>query len=134
MQTINTEKGYAMHRNSSPLPSQLDKPLEEFLTTHMPPSTSRVPPIYRETTKCYAYMCPFAYGCTEKTNRPAQVMMRRCMRYMPEELRIKPALSDFSLDLLAKQRESGEALSQETTAILDEYRPDGPVRKIALEA
>lgn len=115
------------------MPQQLDKPLEEFLTTHMQPSSSRVPPIYRETTKCYAYMCPYAYGCTEKTNRPAQVMMRRCMRYMPEELRIKPALSDLSLDILAKQRESGEGLSQETNAILDEYRPDGPVRKIALE-
>jgi len=123
-----------MHRNSSPLPQQLDKPLEKFLSTHMQPSTSRVPPIYRETTKCYAYMCPYAYGCSEKTNRPAQVMMRRCMRYMPEELRIKPALSDFSLDLLAKQREDGEGLSQATTAILDEYRPNGPIRKIAAEA
>ena len=100
-----------MHRNSSPLPSQLDKPLEEFITTYMPPSSSRIPPIYRETTKCYAYMCPYAYGCSEKTDRPAQVMMRRCMRYMPEELRIKPALSDFSLDLLAKHRENGEGLS-----------------------
>ena len=123
-----------MFRNSSPLPQQLDKPLEEFLSGHMPPSTSRVPPIYRETTKCYAYMCPYAYGCSEKTNRPAQVMMRRCMRYMPEQLRIKPALSDFSLDLLAHQRENGEGLSRQTTAILDEYRPNGPVRKIALEA
>ena len=123
-----------MHRNSSPLPSQLDKPLEEFITTHMPPSSSRIPPIYRETTKCYAYMCPYAYGCSEKTDRPAQVMMRRCMRYMPEELRIKPALSDFSLDLLAKHRENGEGLSKQTNAILDAHRPDGPVRKIALEA
>ncbi|MCH8310994.1 MAG: hypothetical protein IIB17_10955 [Chloroflexi bacterium] len=123
-----------MRRNSSPLPQQLDKPLEEFLGAHMQPSSSRVPPIYRETTKCYAYMCPYAYGCSERTNRPAQVMMRRCMRYMPEELRIKPALSDFALDLLAKQRENGEGLSQQTTAILDEYRPNGPVRKIALEA
>ena len=123
-----------MRRNSSPLPQQLDKPLEEFLGAHMQPSSSRVPPIYRETTKCYAYMCPYAYGCSERTNRPAQVMMRRCMRYMPEELRIKPALSDFALDLLAKQRENGEGLSQATNAILDEYRPNGPVRKIALEA
>jgi hypothetical protein len=61
-------------------------------------------------------------------------MMRRCMRYMPEQLRIKPALSEFSLDLLAKHRENGEGLSKQTTAILDEHRPDGPVRKIALEA
>tara|TARA_Y100000815_G_C13216447_1_gene452615 strand:- start:584 stop:745 length:162 start_codon:yes stop_codon:yes gene_type:complete len=53
---------------------------------------------------------------------------------MPEELRIKPALSDFSLDLLAKHRENGEGLSKQTNAILDEHRPDGPVRKIALEA
>lgn len=95
----------------------------------MQPSSSRVPAISRETTKCYAYMCPYAYGCSEKTNRPAQVMMRRCMRYMPEAMRIRPALSDHALDLLAKQREDGAALAGRTTAILDEYRPNGPVRK-----
>lgn len=118
-------------RVRTPTPGALDKPLDAFLGTHMPPSSSRVPPIYRETTMCYAYMCPYAYGCSEKTNRPAQVLMRRCMRYMPETMRIKAGLSDFSLDLLAQRRKSGEKLNAATNAILDDLRPDGPMRKIA---
>lgn len=76
-------------------------------------------------------MCIYAYGCTEKTNRPAQVMMRRCMRYIPEELRIQPGVSDLALDLLAKRRNAGDNLASETTAILDDLRPNGPLRKIA---
>ena len=53
------------------------------------------------------------------------------MRYMPESLRIKPKLSDFALDLLAKRRQRGERLSGETIAILDEHRPKGPTRRVA---
>ena len=120
-----------MRRVGSPMPRQLDKALDEFLSTRMAPSSSRVPPIYRETTKCIAYMCVYAYGCSERSARPAQVMMRRCMRYIPEDLRVKPKLSEFALDLLAKQRQSGVEHAQETSAILDECRPDGPVRKVA---
>ncbi len=116
-------------RYATPVPGALDKPLDEFVSAHMPPASSRVPPIYREATTCYAYMCPYAYGCLEKTARPAQVLMRRCMRYKPEDLRIRPGISDYALDLLAKRRKSGERLAAETTAILDELRPDGPIRK-----
>lgn len=116
-------------RATTPVPGQLDGPLDKYLDEHMPPSSSRVPPIYRETTKCFAYMCSYAYGCAEKTARPSQVMMRRCMRYMPEALRIKPGMSDMALDILARLRNSGESLSSETTAILDELRPNGPIRK-----
>ena len=32
-----------MRRSSNPLPQQLDKTLDEFLSVHMPPSSSRVP-------------------------------------------------------------------------------------------
>ena len=124
-------EGPKMRRKSSPLPQQLDRPLEQFLSSHMAPSSSRVPPIYRETTKCIAYMCVYAYGCRERTNRPAQVMMRRCMRYVPEHLRIEPKLSDYALDLLARQRQTGVEHSEATRAILDERRPDGPIRKVA---
>jgi hypothetical protein len=53
------------------------------------------------------------------------------MRYIPEELRIKPKLSDFALDLLAKQRQSGVEHHTDTSAILDEHRPNGPNRRIA---
>ena len=67
-----------MRRSSNPLPQQLDKTLDEFLSVHLPPSSSRVPPLYRETTKCIAHMCVYAYGCAERTERPAQVLMRRC--------------------------------------------------------
>ena len=48
-----------------------------------------------------------------------------------DELRIRPGISDHALDLLAKCRKSGEALAAQTTAILDELRPDGPLRKRA---
>ena len=118
-------------RRHNPLPQRLNEQLERFLGAHVAPSTSRVPPIYRETTKCIAYMCVYAYGCSERTNRPAQVMMRRCMRYVPEELRIQPKLSDFALDLLAKQRQDGVEHRRETSALLDEHRPNGPVRRVA---
>ena len=114
----------------SPRPQRLDEPPESFLGTRMPPSSSRVPDIYRETTKCFAYMCGYAYGCSERAERPAQVLMRRCMRYMPESLRIKPALSDLALDLLARQRQRGDLLSAGTKSVLDQLRPNGPMRRI----
>lgn len=60
--------------------------------------------------------------------------MRKCIRYMPKHLRIRPALSQLALDLLAKQRQIGKKLTQETTAILDEHRPDGPLRDISIES
>ena len=119
-----------MHRKT-PLPGAIDKQLDDFTSARIAPSSSRVSPIHREITTCYAYMCPYAYGCTEKTRRPAQVLMRRCMRYKPEELRIRAGVSDYVLDLLAKRRTSGEDLSARTTAILDDLRPDGPLRKTA---
>lgn len=120
--------GVEMHGVSS-IPGALKQPLDKHLETRMPPSSSRVPPIYRETTICYSYMCSYAYGCTEKTNRPAQVMMRRCMRYMPDDMRVKPGMSDMALDVLARMRRSGERLSPITNAILDDVRPNGPIRK-----
>ena len=120
-----------MRKLNRPAPTQIDKSLQESLSVHMPPSASGVPPIYRETTKCIAYMCVYAYGCVERTQRPSQVMMRRCMRYMPDHLRVRPKLSDYALDLLARQRQSGVELASETAAILDERRPNGPIRKIA---
>ena len=116
-------------RSRAPVPGSAEKRLDKFLNNHMAPSTSRVPAIYRETTTCHAYMCIYAYGCSEKTKRPAQVMMRRCMRYMPEELRIRAGVSDLALDLLAKRRKTGGNLTSQTTAILDELRPNGPLRK-----
>ena len=58
--------------------------------------------------------------------------MRRCMRYKPEDLRIRPGISDYALDLLAKRRKSGERLAAETTAILDELRPDGAYTQAGL--
>ena len=76
-------------------------------------------------------MCVYAYGCTQRARRPAQVLMRRCMRYMPDHLRVKPKLSDHALDLLAAQRQAGVEHARETTAILDEHRPEGPLRRVA---
>ena len=118
-------------RSNSPAPDTIEQKLDRALGQRMPPSESRVPAHYRETTICYAYMCPYAYGCNEKSTRPAQVMTRRCMRYMPEGLRIRPGMSDLALDLLARQRDAGVTLSPATTTILDRFRPNGPLRRTA---
>jgi hypothetical protein len=112
-----------------PVPGQIVRQLNDFVGAKMAPSSSKVPAIYRDTTRCYPYMCSYTYGCTERTNRTAQVLKRRCMRYLPQEMRITPALSEFSLDLLAKRRQAGEPLSPVTTAVLDQFRPNGPLRK-----
>ena len=109
--------------------SDVNAPLREFLTKRLPPSESSISLVHRETTICYAYMCQYAYGCTEKSTRPAQVLTRRCMRYQPEAMRIEPGLSDHLLDTLARHQAKGEQLTPNTTAILDELRPNGPIRK-----
>ena len=105
--------------------------LDDFLGSRLPPSQSGVSPMRRETTKCIPYMCVYAYGCTERGERVAKVLTRRCMRYMPDKLRVKPKMSDFALDLLAKRRQRGERLAEETAAILDAHRPEGPIRRVA---
>lgn len=83
--------------------------LSPFLGTRLPPSASSIRDVYRETTICYSYMCPYASGCTEKTVRAAKVLTRRCMRYQPEDIRVPSGLSKLALDLLAKRREQGRA-------------------------
>ena len=120
-----------MRSTSSHAPVAMDERLQQSLDRRMPPSTSRVPAHYRDTTVCYSYMCPYAYGCNEKSTRPAQVLSRRCMRYMPEHLRVRPGMSDLALDVLARQRDSGVTLAPATTTILDRFRPNGPLRRIA---
>ena len=76
-------------------------------------------------------MCGYAYGCTEKTERAARVLSRRCMRYQPESMRVKPILSDLALDLLARRRDRGQRLSPMTIEMLDRLRPAGPLRRPA---
>ena len=49
--------------------TDLNAPLRKFLTRRLPPSQSSVKLVHRETTVCYAYMCQYAYACTEKTKR-----------------------------------------------------------------
>ena len=104
--------------------------LNKFLSKHVPTSERRIPTMYREITTCFAYMCPYAYGCSEKTQRPAQVLMRRCIRYQPEQFRITPGVSDLLLDMLAKQRNEGKSLDCKTLSLLDRLRPNGPIRKV----
>ncbi len=99
--------------------------LGEFLTTRLPPSHSGVRDIYRETTMCYPYMCAYAYGCSEKGERAAQVLTRRCMRYLPESMRVQPVISEMALDLLARRRQRGHKLAPGTLKALDRLRPAG---------
>ena len=116
-------------RRPTPAPRYGKAPLDQFLATRLPPSASRVREIYRQTTICYAYMCAYAHGCTESSARPAQVLRRRCMRYLPESMRVEPGVSDYALDLLARRRQRGKSVSPATAGILDELRPNGPVRR-----
>ena len=118
-------------RRINPAPRPGAAHLDAFLGTRLPPSESGVLDVYRETTICYAYMCAYAYGCTEKTGRAARVLSRRCMRYQPASMRVTPGLSDFALDLLAGRRERGEPLSPDAVDLLDRLRPDGPLRRQA---
>jgi hypothetical protein len=106
-------------------------PLDEFLAKRLPPSHSGVRDIYRETTMCYPYMCGYAYRCTEKGERAAQVLTRRCMRYLPGSMRVQPVISELALDLLARRRVRGEKLSAGTIEALDRLRPAGPLRRPA---
>ena len=108
--------------------TDLNAPLRKFLTRRLPPSQSSVKLVHRETTVCYAYMCQYAYACTEKTARPVKVLERRCMRYLPDEMRVEPRLSDHALDLLARRRDAGDGLDNGTVTVLDEFRPNGPIR------
>jgi hypothetical protein len=50
------------------------------------------------------------------------------MRYMPQEMRATPAVSDMALDLLATRREAGDRVSTEAGLLLDRVRPKGPLR------
>ncbi len=110
--------------------TDLNAPLRKFLTRRLPPSRSSVKLVHRETTVCYAYMCQYAYACTEKTSRPVKVLERRCMRYQPEGMRAKPRLSDHALDLLARRRDAGESLDADTVQVLNKLRPNGPMRRL----
>ncbi len=114
---------------AKPPPGTTAARLPGYLQDRLVPSRSTVRAIHRETTICYAYMCPYAYACDQKTARQAKVLLRRCMRYMPEQLRAEPAVSDMALDLLAARRDAGSRVSTEAKALLDRVRPNGPLRR-----
>ena len=113
---------------ATPIPGTTQARLEGFLDERLPPSRSTVRQLHQEVTVCYAYMCPYAYACAQKSARQARVLVRRCYRYMPDEMRPAPSLSDHALDLLARRRSAGGRLSAETRVLLDRVRPDGPIR------
>ena len=107
------------------------KSLDRALDSRLPPYDSSVDLLHREVTVCYAYLCQFAYACNQKSRRPAKVLKRRCMRYLPDTMRVEPSLSDHVLDMLALSRDKGSDLASQTVALLDRVRPDGPLRKRA---
>lgn len=113
---------------ATPIPGTTQARLEGFLDERLPPSRSTVRQLHQEVTVCYAYMCPYAYACAQKSARPARVLARRCFRYMPDEMRPEAALSEHALDLLARRRGAGRRLSDEARALLNRVRPDGPSR------
>ncbi len=110
------------------LPGTVQSRMQGYLDARLPPSRSSVDALHREVTVCHAYLCPFAYACKQKSARPAKVLSRRCMRYMPDHLRAAPSLSDMAIDLLARRRRSGSSISPETRLLLDRLRPEGPAR------
>ena len=108
---------------------RIKKTLDKSLESRLPPYDSSVDLLHREITVCHAYLCQFAYACNQKSRRPAKVLKRRCMRYLPETMRVEPSLSDHVLDMLALSRNKGRRLEPQTVALLDRVRPDGPLRK-----
>ena len=112
----------------SATPRHSPEALQEFLATRLPPSQSGVRDIYRETTMCYPYLCAYAYACSEKAERAARVLTRRCMRYLPESMRVRPVVSEMALDLLAQRRRRRPG----TLEALDRLRPKGPARRKAV--
>lgn len=102
--------------------------MQGYLDARLPPSHSSVDALHREVTVCHAYLCPYAYACNQKSDRPAKVLTRRCMRYMPDHMRAVPSLSEMAIDLLARRRRSGGAISPEARLLLDRLRPEGPTR------
>ncbi|MDD9995299.1 MAG: hypothetical protein OXS35_06075 [Dehalococcoidia bacterium] len=110
------------------IPGTVQSRMRDYLDTRLPPSRSSVDALHREVTVCHAYLCSFAYACNQKSARPAKVLSRRCMRYMPDHMRVAPSLSEMAIDLLARRRRSGRSISTETKLLLDRLRPDGPTR------
>lgn len=83
-------------------------------------------PLSGETSLCIAYMCAYAYSCPKASFRPALVNQRDCFRMFPAELRPRPGLTEHAMDTLAAERKSGQSLSPQTQALLDQFRPGGP--------
>ena len=110
------------------IPGTVQSRIQGFLDARLPPSRSSVDALHREVTVCHAYLCPYAYACNQKSARPARVLSRRCMRYMPDHMRAPPALSELAIDLLAKRRRSGDHVSADAKLLLDRLRPEGPNR------
>ena len=110
------------------IPGTVQSRMQGYLDARLPPSRSSVDALHREVTVCHAYLCPYAYACKQKSARPAKVLSRRCMRYMPDHMRAVPSLSEMAIDLLARRRRSGGAISPEARLLLDRLRPEGPIR------
>ena len=79
------------------------------------------------STVCHAYFCSFSQICPHKKLRPSRVSMRECLRYKGTTQKT-PYLSEFALDALAQRRVKGKLLTSVTLSILDEFRPNGPLR------
>ena len=112
----------------SHIPGTVQARIQGFLDARLPPSRSSVDTLHREVTVCHAYLCPYAYACNQKSARPARVLSRRCMRYMPDHMRAVPSLSEMAIDILARRRRSGGSISTDTKLLLDRLRPEGPTR------
>jgi hypothetical protein len=79
-----------------------------------------------QTTRCIAYMCPWAHACDIATSVPSAVDQRACYRFRGQSNRPGSGLSEHSLDVLADHRRLGYELGGPTKAMLDKARPDGP--------
>ena len=54
------------------------------------------------TTICYADLCRYADGCTNRTIRPKRIAQAKCPRYWPETLRPSATLSRLVRGLLTQ--------------------------------
>ena len=115
--------------NNKNYESELRTRLDQYLSKPFLTSQGDTNKHHQSVITCYSYHCPFSRKCVIKTQRPSKVSIRQCLRFLPEEAKPFGTLSALALDLLSATEQRGEELSKRTKSILDQYRPNGPLRQ-----
>ena len=118
-----------LHLNNRNYKPGLKGRLDQYLSNPLLNSQGDTSKHHQTVITCYSYLCPFSRKCSTKTLRPSKVSIRKCLRFLPDETKPIGTLSELALDLLSATEQRGEKLSNRTKSILDQYRPNGPLRQ-----